>query len=102
MATGSGKTFTAISSVYRLIKHAEAKRILFLVDTKTLVNRPSRNLWLFAQRRQPQVYRALYRATPEIVFRGLTQVCISTIQRMYSLLRAKNWTKRRNLTTRRS
>lgn len=33
MATGSGKTYTAISSVYRLLKHARAKRILFLVGT---------------------------------------------------------------------
>jgi type I restriction enzyme R subunit len=33
MATGSSKTYTAITSVYRLLKHADAKRILFLVDT---------------------------------------------------------------------
>lgn len=32
MATGSGKTFTAVNVVYRLLKHAGAKRILFLVD----------------------------------------------------------------------
>ena len=36
MATGSGKTFTAVSFVYRLIKYVGAKRILFLVDRKTL------------------------------------------------------------------
>ena len=36
MATGSGKTFTAISSIYRLLKYADVKRILFLVDTKNL------------------------------------------------------------------
>ena len=36
MATGSGKTFTAITSVYRLLKYAKAKRVLFLVDTKNL------------------------------------------------------------------
>ncbi len=36
MATGSGKTFTAITSIYRLLKFAKAKRILFLVDTKNL------------------------------------------------------------------
>ncbi len=34
MATGSGKTFTAITFIYRLLKFAKAKRILFLVDTK--------------------------------------------------------------------
>ncbi|WP_080393267.1 AAA family ATPase [Pseudomonas syringae] len=32
MATGAGKTFTAITSVYRLLKFGGAKRILFLVD----------------------------------------------------------------------
>lgn len=36
MATGSGKTFTAVTACYRLIKHAEAKRILFLVDRNNL------------------------------------------------------------------
>ena len=36
MATGAGKTFTAITSIYRLLKFAGAKRILFLVDTNNL------------------------------------------------------------------
>ena len=36
MATGSGKTFTAANICYRLIKHADAKRILFLVDRSNL------------------------------------------------------------------
>ena len=36
MATGSGKTFTAITAIYRLLKFAKAKKILFLVDTKNL------------------------------------------------------------------
>lgn len=36
MATGSGKTFTAITEIYRLLKFGKAKRILFLVDTKNL------------------------------------------------------------------
>ena len=45
MATGSGKTFTAITSVYRLLKHADVKRILFLVDTRTSASRPNKNSW---------------------------------------------------------
>jgi type I restriction enzyme, R subunit len=36
MATGSGKTYLAVSSVYRLIKFGGARRILFLVDRATL------------------------------------------------------------------
>ena len=36
MATGSGKTFTAVTVSYRLIKFGKAKRILFLVDRNNL------------------------------------------------------------------
>ncbi len=36
MATGTGKTFMAVNSVYRLLKSGVAKRVLFLVDRKSL------------------------------------------------------------------
>ena len=36
IATGSGKTFTAVTACHRLIKLAGAKRILFLVDRNNL------------------------------------------------------------------
>ena len=36
MATGSGKTYTAVTSSYRLIKHAKARRILFHIRHSTL------------------------------------------------------------------
>ena len=36
MATGAGKTFTAITAAYRLLKYGRMKRILFLVDTRGL------------------------------------------------------------------
>lgn len=36
MATGTGKTFTAINLIYRLMKAGLAKRILFLVDRRAL------------------------------------------------------------------
>ena len=36
MATGTGKTFTLVSSIYRLLKSGYAKRILFLVDRRAL------------------------------------------------------------------
>ena len=39
MATGTGKTYTAVSFVYRLIKFANARRVLFLVDRSTLGRR---------------------------------------------------------------
>ncbi len=36
MATGTGKTYTLVSSVYRLLKSGYARRILFLVDRRAL------------------------------------------------------------------
>ncbi|HKV76717.1 MAG TPA: DEAD/DEAH box helicase family protein [Candidatus Sulfotelmatobacter sp.] len=36
MATGTGKTFTMVNEVYRLMKSEVAKRILFLVDRRAL------------------------------------------------------------------
>ena len=39
MATGSGKTFTAVNSIYRLVKYAGAKRVLFLSTGVTWASR---------------------------------------------------------------
>ncbi len=36
MATGTGKTFTTVNQIYRLLKSKKAQRILFLVDRKAL------------------------------------------------------------------
>ena len=44
MATGNGKTFTAISFIYRLIKFAGARRVLFLVDRGNLGEQTQKEL----------------------------------------------------------
>lgn len=36
MATGAGKTYTAVTASYRLLKHGGFRRILFLVDRNNL------------------------------------------------------------------
>lgn len=41
MATGTGKTFTTVSMIYRLIKSGYARRILFLVDRRALAAQAS-------------------------------------------------------------
>jgi len=57
MATGAGKTFTAITAVYRLLKFGGAKRILFLVDTpQPRQASPSGIYGLHATRRWSQVH----------------------------------------------
>jgi len=89
MATGSGKTFTAITSIYRLLKHANAKRILFLVDTKNLGEQAEQEFMKFMpnddNRKFTELYNARRLSSPYVPKDA--QVCISTIQRMYSILK---------------
>ncbi len=89
MATGSGKTYTAITSVYRLLKYAGAKRILFLVDTKNLGEQAEQEFMAYLPSDDNRKFTELYnvqRLKSSFVPRD-SQVCISTIQRMYSLLK---------------
>ena len=88
MATGSGKTFTAITQVYRLLKHAGARRVLFLVDTRNLGEQAEQEFRGFIPNDDNRTFTELYNvqrlASPHIA--GDSQVVISTIQRMYATL----------------
>ncbi|MFD2112298.1 type I restriction-modification enzyme R subunit C-terminal domain-containing protein [Thiorhodococcus fuscus] len=88
MATGAGKTFTAITSVYRLLKFGGAKRILFLVDTRNLGRQAHQEFMAYSPpddaRKFTELYNVQRLASPSIDPHA--QVCISTIQRMYSIL----------------
>ncbi len=88
MATGSGKTFTACNFVYRLIKFAGAKRILFLVDRKTLGRQTLNEFQQFVTpgdgRKFTELYNAQLLAGNKID--TVSKVCVTTIQRLYSML----------------
>ncbi len=92
MATGSGKTFTAITFLYRLIKFAGARRALFLVDRGNLGRQTMKEL---EQYTSPYSNRKF--GNEEYIVQHLTsntidksaRVCISTIQRMYSMLKGR-------------
>lgn len=91
MATGSGKTYTAITQIYRLIKFGGAKRVLFLVDRGNLAEQTEKE---FQQYLSP--YNN-YKFTEEFIVQRLqsntidttARVCICTIQRLYSMLSNK-------------
>lgn len=89
MATGSGKTFTAISFIYRLLKFAKAKRILFLVDTKNLGEQAEAEFRSFTANDDNRLFTELYGVTrlSSSFIPNDSQVYISTIQRMYSILK---------------
>jgi type I restriction enzyme R subunit len=88
MATGAGKTYTAITSVYRLLKYAKAKRILFLVDTKNLGEQAEGEFLNYKPSDDGRFFSELYtvRRLNSSFIPSDTKVCISTIQRMYSIL----------------
>jgi len=105
MATGTGKTYTTVASIYRMLESGMAKRILFLVDRKALAaqavrefaafNTPQGNKFtqeyeVYSQRFQkddfgddapfdPKVLPREYLTTPQT---SHSFVYVSTIQRM--------------------
>lgn len=89
MATGAGKTFTAITAAYRLLKYGKMNRILFLVDTKGLGEQAEREFLAYRptddNRSFSQIY-GVHRLKSSYIPEGV-QICISTIQRMYSILK---------------
>ncbi len=92
MATGSGKTFTAVNVCYRLIKFAKAKRILFLVDRDNLGIQTDTEFQTFIVPNDGRKFTELYnvnKLTSNTIFDS-DKVCISTIQRIYSMLKGKN------------
>lgn len=89
MATGSGKTFTAITAIYRLLKYAKAKRVLFLVDTKNLGEQAEQEFMSFVPNDDNRKFTELYsvQRLKSSYIATDSQVCISTIQRLYSILK---------------
>lgn len=91
MATGAGKTFTAITASYRLLKYGKMNRILFLVDTKSLGEQAEREFLSYTPNDDPRSFSQLYgvRRLKSSFIPNDIQICISTIQRMYSILKGE-------------
>jgi len=91
MATGAGKTFTAITEVYRLLKHAKAKRVLFLVDTKNLGEQAEQEFMAYTPSDDTRKFTELYsvQRLKSSYIPSDAQVCICTIQRLYSILKGE-------------
>jgi type I restriction enzyme R subunit len=91
MATGSGKTFAAVNVVYRLIKYANAKRILFLVDRGNLGKQTEDEFANFEPPDDPRKFPQLYtlQRLKANAINPASKVVITTIQRLYSMLRGE-------------
>ncbi|MCF7959378.1 MAG: DEAD/DEAH box helicase family protein [Pirellula sp.] len=91
MATGSGKTFTAVNFCYRLIKYAEAKRILFLVDRNNLGKQTLNEFQQFVSPVNGYKFTEEYSVQhlKKNTIAPAAKVCITTIQRLYSMLKGE-------------
>ena len=91
MATGAGKTFTACAFTYRLIAHAGAGRVLFLVDRANLGRQAKTEFEQFTVPDSGRKFTELYNVQ-HLLSNALDPVCrvtICTIQRLYSMLRGE-------------
>jgi type I restriction enzyme R subunit len=91
MATGAGKTFTACTFSYRLIKHAGARRILFLVDRNNLGDQTLREYQQYHPPGTANRFADTYNVQ-HLHGTGIdrdAKVVITTIQRLYSMLKGE-------------
>ena len=91
MASGGGKTFTACNFSYRLIKHAGARRILFLVDRTTLGRQAKKEFEQFTTPEEHRKFTELYNVQhlQSNKLDSMAKVCVTTIQRLYSMLKGE-------------
>ena len=91
MATGAGKTVTACAFTYRLIRHAGARRVLFLVDRANLGRQAKAEFDQFATpdtgRKFTELYNVQHLTSNQLD--PVARVTICTIQRLYSMLRGE-------------
>lgn len=93
MASGSGKTFTSVTEVYRLIKFGGARRVLFLVDRNTLAKQTLQEFQQYKTPDDGRKFTELYNAQ-RLTSRNIdlvSRVCITTIQRLYAMLRGEEF-----------
>lgn len=88
MATGSGKTYTAANLAYRLVKHAGARRVLFLVDRRNLGEQAEGEFKQFVTPDEQRKFEELYgvQRLAGGPLREDAKVVISTIQGVYAAL----------------
>lgn len=95
MATGAGKTFTAVTTAYRLLKFGGFRRILFLVDRNNLAEQTIAEFQNYRTPGDGRRFTELYNVDKltSAGMLGSSDVVISTIQRVYSVLRGQEVTE---------
>jgi type I restriction enzyme R subunit len=91
MASGGGKTYTAVNFIYRLIKFANARRVLFLVDRNNLGRQTRMEFQQYITPDDGRKFTELYNVQhlTSNTLDPVSRVCITTIQRLYSMLKGE-------------
>lgn len=91
MASGGGKTYTAVTTSYRLIKFVNAERILFLVDRSNLGRQTRKEFQQYETPDGGRKFTELYNVQhlQSNTIDTVSKVCITTIQRLYSMLKGE-------------
>jgi type I restriction enzyme R subunit len=88
MATGAGKTYTAATFSYRLLRYAKAERILFMVDRNNLGNQARSEFENYDTPEDGRKFTELYNVQQLTGSDMLasSKIVVSTIQRLYLAL----------------
>jgi len=91
MATGSGKTFTAVSFIYRMLKFGKAKRVLFLVDRANLGRQTLKEFQAYTTPDDGRKFTELYNVQflQSNAIDPVNRVVVTTIQRLFSMLKGE-------------
>ena len=92
LATGAGKTYTACMASYRFLSYTPMRRVLFLVDRNNLGKQAEDEFGKFRLTENGDAFNTIFsveRLKTKTIPQG-TNVVISTIQRLFSLLKGED------------
>ena len=92
LATGAGKTYTACLTAYRMLSYTPMRRVLFLVDRNNLGRQAETEFGRFCLTETGDAFSTIFtvdRLKSSAVPSG-SNVVISTIQRLFSLLKGED------------
>ena len=92
LATGAGKTYTACLAAYRMLSYTPMRRVLFLVDRNNLGKQAETEFGTFRLTETGDAFNTIFSVNrlKSADIPSDSNVVISTIQRLFSLLKGEN------------
>lgn len=89
MASGAGKTYMSVSMIYRLVKYANVKRVLFLVDRSNLGRQTKKEFDGYIPKDGDHSFSEEYpiQLLNSNSIEPASRIVVSTVQRMYNILK---------------